>query len=89
MMPYLVVEFFAIARERAGSTELRVAPGTLAEVLDAVRRQCPRLGDLVQATGAISPHYRLSLDGRRFLTDVTEVLPAASRLLILSADAGG
>ena len=87
--PSLIVEFYGIPRERAGRTELAVAAGSLAEILTAVEEQCPRLKDLRGAHGGISPHYRVSLDGERFLTDVAEIVPARSRLLILSADVGG
>jgi hypothetical protein len=85
----LIVEFYGIPRERAGRAELLVTAGSLAEVLMGVQRQCPRLHDLRQEDGAISPHYRVSLDGQRFLTDALEILPAGSHVLILSADAGG
>jgi sacsin len=36
-----------------------------------------------------APHYLLSLDGERFITDLGETLPNGTRLLLLSADAGG
>jgi len=88
-MASLVVEFFGIPRERAGQTELTVASGTLAEVLAAVAQQCPRLKDVRRSDGSLNGHYRLSLDGQRFLTDVNEILPAGSRVLLLSADVGG
>jgi len=85
----VIVEFFGIPRERAGRSELAATAGSLASVLMAVQEECPRLSDLRQAHGGISPHYRISLDGQRFLTDVEEILPAGSHVLILSADAGG
>ena len=85
----LTVEFYGIPRQRAGRTELTVAAGSLATVLTAVEEGCPRLNDLHGAGGAVSPHYRISLDGQRFLTDVDEILPAGSHVLIRSADAGG
>jgi hypothetical protein len=87
--PSIIVEFFGIPRERAGRTELAVAPGSLAEILQSVEQQCPRLVNLRTPEGGINPHYRISLDGERFLTDVAEVLVAQSHVLILSADAGG
>ena len=68
---------------------MAVEAESLADILMAVERQCPRLKDLRETNGAISPHYRVSLNGERFLTDVEEILPARSHLLILSADAGG
>jgi hypothetical protein len=84
----VTVEFYGIPRERAERAQLAVMAGTLKEVLKAVERECPRL-DLCETTGAISRHYRVSLDGERFLTDLEEVLSPRSHLLILSADAGG
>ena len=84
----LLVEFYGIPRERAGRTELAVKAGSLGEVLLQVESECPRL-ILRDALGAISRHYRISLDGQRFLTDLGEVLPPRSHLLILSADVGG
>jgi hypothetical protein len=87
--PSITIEFYGIPRERAGLTEWSAPAGTLADVLSAVARQCPRLQDLVGPGGAIGPHYRVSLDGQRFVTDMDEILPAGSHLLVLSADAGG
>jgi hypothetical protein len=85
----VIVEFFGIPRLRAGRAELAVAPGRVAEVLAAVERTCPRLAGLVRPEGRLAPHYLLSLDGQRFVSDLREELPAGTRLLLLSADAGG
>jgi hypothetical protein len=85
----VVVELYGIPRERAGMTEVMVASGSLGEVLDSLMEACPRLRDLRKGDGTISPHYRVSLDGARFLTDVAESVPEQSRLLLLSADVGG
>jgi molybdopterin converting factor small subunit len=84
----VTVEFYGIPRQRAGRAELAVAAGTVAEVLAAVGRECPGLAGLLQK-GRVSPHYLLSLDGRRFVTEMSERLEAGERLLVLSADAGG
>lgn len=85
----IIVEFYGIPRERAGCSEIAVAPGTLGDVLEAVERRCPQFKDLCNPMGGISAHYRVSLDGQRFLTDGGEILPGATRLLVLSADVGG
>ena len=89
--PTLLVEFFGIhLRERAGRMELKVPAGALGDVLTAIQEQCPRLKDLRDGVnGAISRHYRLSLDGQRFLTDLERNPAAGSHVLILSADVGG
>ena len=85
----VIVEFFGIPRVRAGRAELAVAPGSVGAVLAEVRERCPGLSDLLTREGRLSPHYLLSLDGLEFVKDVEGDIPAAARLLILSADAGG
>jgi hypothetical protein len=85
----VIVEFFGVPRLRAGRSDLAVAPGRLDEVLAAIERSCPRLTGLVRDDGRLAPHYLLSLDGQRFVTDLREELPPGARLLLLSADAGG
>jgi hypothetical protein len=84
----IVVEFYGIPRHRAGRAEVAVPAGTVGDVLRAVMRACPGL-DLLDEGGALSRHYLLSLDGREFLKELSRELPPASRLLLLSADAGG
>jgi molybdopterin converting factor small subunit len=85
----VTVEFFGLPRQRAGRAELVVPAGTVAEVLAEVGRRCPGLANLVQADGRLAPHYLLSIDGQRFVTDLHEALRPGDRLLVLSADAGG
>jgi hypothetical protein len=85
----VIVEFFGMPRLRAGRAELGVAPGTVAEVLARVERRCAGLAGLIRADGRLAPHYLLSIDGRRFVTDLTEEISAGEKLLLLSADAGG
>ena len=86
----VTVEFFGIPRQRAGRAELLVRrAGTAAEVLEAVQRECPQLADLVKPRGGLSGHYLLSLEGKEFITDLQQPLPPGSRVLLLSADAGG
>lgn len=87
-MPQVTVEFYGIPRQRAGRMELTVEAATVGAALAAVAGVCPELKDLC-AGGRLAPAYRLSLDGRRFLTEVEERLEPGSRLLLLSADAGG
>jgi molybdopterin converting factor small subunit len=85
----VTVEFYGMPRQRAGRAELTVAAATVAEVLAAVARACPRLADLVREDGRLAPHYLLSLDGREFVADPRQALRPGERLLLLSADAGG
>jgi molybdopterin converting factor small subunit len=84
----VTVEFYGIPRQRAGRAELTVPAGTVAELLAAVEGACPGLVGLVR-DGRVSPHYLLSLDGRRFVTDLRQPVQPGERVLLLSADAGG
>jgi molybdopterin converting factor small subunit len=86
--PQVTVEFFGVPRARAGRAELAVAAATVAEALAAVERACPGLKGLVRA-GRLAPHYLLSINGERFVTRLEEPLGPSTRLLLLSADAGG
>jgi len=85
----VIVEFFGVPRLRAGRSELRVAAGSVAEVLAQVERACLGLVGLVGADGRVAPHYLLSVDGQHFVTDLEAVIGTGRRLLLLSADAGG
>ena len=85
----VTVEFYGVPRLRAGRAEVPVPAGTVGQVLAAVERACPGLAGLVGTGGRLSPHYLLSVDGRRFVSDPDEVLAAGERVLLLSADAGG
>ncbi len=87
-MPDVTIEFYGIPRQRAGRTELTVQAATVGDALAAVERACPGLQG-VCVDGRLAPHYRLSLDGREFITDMNEPLQSTTRLLLLSADAGG
>jgi molybdopterin converting factor small subunit len=87
--PLVTVEFFGIPRQRAGRKELRVAARTAREALAAVEAAYPSVGELCRADGRLAPHYLLSRDGERFITDLSEPLRAGEQLVLLSADAGG
>ena len=87
-MPTVTIEFYGIPRERAGRTELTVQAATVADALAAVEQACPGLRGLAPE-GRLARHYRLSLDGTQFVTDLKQSLAPSSRLLLLSADAGG
>jgi molybdopterin converting factor small subunit len=84
----ITVEFFGVPRLRAGRAELTVTARTVAELLTAIRAACPQLGDVISEND-LSPHYLLSLNGNRFLTEPGQSLKTGDRVLLLSADAGG
>jgi molybdopterin converting factor small subunit len=86
---YVTVEFFGVPRWRAGRAELHVAAGTVRDLLAAIENSCPGLAGLLQPEGRLAPHYLLSLDGQRFVSDLAQNLHPGDRVLLLSADAGG
>ena len=82
-MAGVCVEFYGLARQRAGVAEVNVAAATVREALEAAEREtglsviaCPHL-------------YLVSVNGNHFTTDPDESLAAGACLLILGADAGG
>jgi hypothetical protein len=87
--PPVTVEFFGMARHRAGRSELCAAGHTIGDLLESVIAQCPRLAGLVFDTGQLSRHYLISLDGERFVDDPAAPVPPGCRVLILGADPGG
>lgn len=82
-MPTVEVEFYGIARRRAGVPRTRVTAGTVAEALAAVADAFPGLAEV---TGN---HFRVSLAGERFISDYATPLSDGTCLLVFSADAGG
>jgi len=85
----ITVEFYGVPRQRAGCAEAVVRGDTLAEVLAAVAHTYPGLHELQRPDGGPAPHYLVSLDGDRFVSDPGQRLEPGARLLLLSADAGG
>jgi molybdopterin converting factor small subunit len=85
----LTVEFFGMPRQCTGCAQTAVGGETVVAILAELEAAYPALTGLRRSDGGLSPHYLLSLDGVRFLTDPDERLDPGSRLLLLSADAGG
>jgi molybdopterin converting factor small subunit len=88
------VEFFGLARQRAGIEHLAIAlpegRATLADVLALVGQAAPQLAasDVWSANG-LHPALAANLDGQRFVRDGQTLVCDGQSLLILSADAGG
>jgi molybdopterin converting factor small subunit len=77
------VEFYGLARRRAGATGTAVTAGTVRAALAEVARAFPALADVA------GKHFLVSIDGERFVSNFDELIPAGARLIVLSADAGG
>lgn len=88
--PELVtVEFYGIARQRAGRATATVRARTVGEALRSVRQQHPQLHGAIRADGTLAKHFLVSLNGQRFVTSLEDSLCPGDHLLLLSADAGG
>ncbi len=87
------IEFFGLARQRAGVSELllQVPSGQLplADVLAAVAREAPQLNGPWIAGGRLHSSLAANIDGQRFVSDPATPIRDGQSLLILSADAGG
>src|SRR5438034_724076 len=87
------VEFFGIARQRAGVSELKLsAPAAgvcFAHALEEVSRRLPALGRELIVGGQLHESLSANLDGARFISDPATPIRDGQCLLILSADAGG
>ena len=87
------VEFYGIARQRAGASRMSLEPSSdpmaLSEVLDHCARIFPLLeGDLITA-GRLHATLTANVDGARFVSDPATPIRDGQSLLILSAEAGG
>lgn len=82
------VEFFDVARQRAGVAVVEVPAGSLVDVLRAVAARVPSLVPEVIQDGRLDPYFRASRDGREFI-GADAVLRDGESLLLLSALAGG
>lgn len=86
-MPTVRVEFYGLARLRAGREELLVEATTVGDALAAADAACPELHAMRAAR--LSPEFLVSVGGRRFTRDTSESIPDGQPLLVLGADAGG
>jgi molybdopterin converting factor small subunit len=89
----LRVEFFGIARQRAGVAELALpmerTEARLSDVLSQLATHVPDLKGVWIADGRLHESLTANLDGARFVTDPATIVRDGQSLLILSADAGG
>ena len=86
------VEFFGVARLRAGvvSAEINLAgAAVLGDVIQELRSRFPELAAECFSGNRPRDGYTANIGGTRFVSDPATPLADGDALLILSADAGG
>jgi molybdopterin converting factor small subunit len=86
------VEFFGIARQRAGVSQIELPGPTgqvLADVLATLADRLPQFASCCLLDGRLDPTFSANLDGLQFVSEGTTPISDGQTLLILSADAGG
>jgi molybdopterin converting factor small subunit len=86
-MPLVIVEFYGLARQRAGRAEVHLEAATIGSALAAAAAACPNLHAICD--NRLSAEYRLSVGGKFFTENLAEPLHDGDALLLLGADAGG
>ena len=82
------VEFLAVPRRLAGTSQVEVQAETLGQLLTSLAVQFPSLGQFI-TLDRLDPVFVASLNGDQFVSDPQTLLGENDRVLILSADAGG
>jgi sulfur-carrier protein len=87
------VEFYGIARQRAGVSSLEVGltgdSMRLADLFQELAHLLPRFGEECIADGRLRAALGANVDGVRFVSDPQTPIRDGECLLIVSADAGG
>jgi molybdopterin converting factor small subunit len=81
------VEFYGLARLRAGRREFAVDAATVGEALAVADAECADLH--VLRDGRIAASYLVSVNGEQFTTDQRRELRHGDAVLVFGADAGG
>jgi molybdopterin converting factor small subunit len=84
----MYVEFFGVARQRAGVSDLQVKADTLGQLLGTLVLRIPSFGELITVDRLHSAMVA-NLNGDRFVDDPRTPLAEDDHVLILSADVGG
>ena len=85
----ITVEFYGIARRRAGVEQIEIEAATLGEALQNLAVRLPTFAADCLTDGQLSGSFLANRNGCEFLTNTDEPLNDGDSLLILSADVGG
>ncbi len=88
-MSCVTVEFFGIARARAGVPSAQVSADTLGDLLRQLGDKYPGLCESCIQGAEFAPGYTANINGDQFTRDPVRKLQEGDSVLILSLDAGG
>jgi len=83
------VEFYGIARRRAGVESMDVDAACLSEMVDRLTACLPQLAESCFDGQRLRSGYLANINGRNFTSDPDAPLKDGDCVMILSADAGG
>ena len=83
------VEFYGIARARAGVPFIEIEAATLGDVFRQISLRGAAMNDVCSPEGSLQPGFLVNINGRSFTTDAAKPVSGGDAVLILSADAGG
>jgi len=88
-MSSVTVEFFGIARARAGVQSVQLSAATLGDLLLLLGEKYPRLCKACIDGAEFAPGYTANINGDQFTRDPGRKLQEGDSVLMLSLDAGG
>ena len=83
------VEFFGIARRRAGVESVTLDAASLREVCRQLVVQLPARSEICTDDGRLKAGFLASVNGRTFVSEPETPLRDGDAVVLLSADAGG
>ena len=83
------VEFYGLARQRAGTASIDVDATTVGSALRRAAEQVPSFAAACIEGGRLAAGYLANVNGRAFTSDALFPVSDGDVVLILSADAGG
>lgn len=85
----VAVEFFGIARARAGVAQTTAVGQSLGDVLADLAARYPALSETCIDGRRLRPSFTANVSGRRFVTAPETPLSEGDTVLVMSLDAGG
>jgi len=83
------VEFYGIARRRAGVACIDIEAKTLGEAFERIAVARPGLAEVCTTDGCLKPGFLANINGQTFTSQAAQPLSDGDTVLVLSADVGG